>query len=83
MVYYAMIGSTQNQKLSTIRKYRLVDFMLCNNCFWCASNISINYYQSRCPTCNSEKIELIPISESEAYGIKIECNGVELEFWNS
>jgi hypothetical protein len=76
------MSSTQNQKPSAIRKYRIVDFMLCNNCLWCASNISA-YYPPRCPICKVDKIELIPISDSEAFGIKIESNGVAMEFWNS
>jgi hypothetical protein len=70
------------QESSMIRKYPIVDFMLCGKCFWCASILSA-YYPSRCPTCRSDKIELIPISKSEEFGIKIEYNGVSLEFWNS
>jgi hypothetical protein len=77
-----MVGIRQNQKSSIVRKYRQADFMICNSCFWCASNLSL-YSPVKCPTCDSDKMELIPISETEAYGLNIDGNGVTMEFWNS
>jgi hypothetical protein len=71
----------QNQKSSTIRKYRQAEFMICNSCFWCASNLS-SYYPAKCPSCNIHNIELIPISETEAYGINMDRGGVSMEFWS-
>ena len=71
----------QYQRSNTIRKYRQADFMICNSCYWCASNLS-SYYPAKCPSCNSDKIESIPISEAEAYGVNMDRGGVSMEFWN-
>jgi hypothetical protein len=53
--------------------------MICNSCYWCASNRS-PYNPAKCPTCNSDKLEFIPISETEAYGVNMDRGGVSIEF---
>jgi hypothetical protein len=55
--------------------------MICNSCFWCASKL-LPYYQADCPACDSDKTESIPISDTEAFGVKIDQYGVSMEFWN-
>jgi hypothetical protein len=40
------------------------------------------YYPAKCPSCNIDNIELIPISETEAYGINMDRGGVSMEFWS-
>lgn len=32
--------------------------------------------------CMSEKLESIPIGETEAYHMNIDSNGISMEFWN-
>jgi hypothetical protein len=36
----------------------------------------------KCPTCTSERVELIPIAETEVYRMNIDGNGFSIEFWN-
>ena len=76
-----MIRMGQNQKSNTIRKYSQGDFMTCNSCFWCASNLS-GYSPTVCPACGSNKMELIPISKRESFRLNIDGAGVSIEFWN-
>jgi hypothetical protein len=74
--------SRQDQTSYTIRKYHHAKFLICNSCLWCASWLNgVNYIQ-RCPTCTSEKLELIPIGETEGYRINIDASSVSMEFWN-
>ena len=43
---------------------RQIHFLLCESCFWCASDISSkNISIAKCPNCYSNKIEWMPISK--------------------
>ena len=53
-------------------------FLICNSCLWLDDDISIQI----CPTCRSEKLEFIPIAQSEAYRVGTDANVVSMEFWN-
>lgn len=78
-----MIRAKQNQTGNTIRKYNDAKCIICNSCLWCASYLSGNDNNNgKCPTCRSDKIELIPISEMEAYRIDVHRSGIAMEFWN-
>jgi hypothetical protein len=76
-----MVGIRQNQKSNTIRKYHHAKFLICNSCLRCASYLS-SYDAQNCPSCNSDKVELIPISETEAYRLHMDRDNVSMEFWN-
>jgi hypothetical protein len=64
-----------------------INFLLCESCFWCASYFN-NYKKvvSKCPTCNSNCVESIPISHDEVYTFNHDPKrGVTLGFskWRS
>ena len=73
----------QHQKTKTIRKYQDAQFLICNSCFWCASNLAGNLnHVENCPACRSHKMDIIPISEKEAYMVYMNGNNISMEFWN-
>ncbi len=71
----------QDQTSHTIRKYHHAKFLICNSCLWCASWLDGDNSIQRCPTCTSEKLELIPITETE-YRMNMDVSGISIEFWN-
>jgi hypothetical protein len=77
-----MIKKGQNQSSEIIRKYHDAKFLVCNSCLWCASWLAGDNYFERCPSCTSERLELIPIGRTEAYFIVKHGNSVAMEFWN-
>jgi hypothetical protein len=77
-----MIKTGHNQRSEIIRKYHDAKFLICNSCLWCASWLAGDNYFQTCPTCMSEKLESIPIGETEAYNMNIDNNGISIEFWN-
>ena len=64
---------TKKEDELTSEKY----FMICKTCFWCASYIDIMDTNALpykvCPICNHTSIELIPLSDGEAYGFEVLC----------
>ena len=74
--------SRQDQASHIIRKYHHARFLICNSCLWCASWLDGDNSIQICPTCRSEKLELTPISETEAYRMNIDGGGISMEFWN-
>jgi hypothetical protein len=77
-----MINTRNNQRSETIRNYHDAKFLICNSCLWCASWLAGDNLFQRCPSCTSEKLELIPIGETEGYRINIDASGISMEFWN-
>ena len=77
-----MVSARQNQKSESIKNYYDAKFLICNSCLWCASWLIDDYFIQSCPTCRSEKLELTPITRTEGYHIKMDGNGVSMEFWN-
>jgi hypothetical protein len=58
-----------------------IHFLLCQICFWCASFIGIHKRITQCPSCNSVRLESMPISEKEAYRLDYHPKrGITLEF---
>ena len=58
-----------------------IDFLLCPSCFWCASYFNYSKVAIRCPTCSSDNVESMPISNDELYTYSHDGNhGVTLEF---
>ena len=75
-----MIIDKQNQTSNTIREYHNAQFIICNSCLWCASYLAYNDNNTgKCPACRGNKIELMPISEKEAYRIDMERCGISME----
>ena len=61
-----------------------IHFLLCQSCFWCASYFNYSEVVTRCPTCESNSIESLPISNSEFYTFNHDrTRGVTLEFSES
>jgi hypothetical protein len=64
-------------------------FLICQSCFWCASDISTQYYKrytektiTKCPFCNADNIESIPIAENEKYRFKYDTRrGITMTFF--
>jgi uncharacterized CHY-type Zn-finger protein len=44
-----------------------INFVLCGACFWCVSYLNYKRVVIRCPTCDSNNIESLPISNGEVY----------------
>jgi hypothetical protein len=76
------------------RKTRISDeiyFLLCQSCFWCASYTSPFLYKrmtketiTKCPSCNEENIESLPIAENEKYRFDYDTKrGITIEFFRS
>jgi hypothetical protein len=77
-----MVKTGQNQIAEIIKNYHDAKLFICNSCLWCASLLDADNSFQKCPTCTSEKLELIPIAETEVYRMNIDGNGISLEFWN-
>ena len=58
-------------------------FLICQSCFWCASYFNYVEVVNRCPTCDSNNLESLPISKGEFYTFSHNRNrGITLEFSN-
>ena len=64
-----------------------INFLICGSCFWCASLFNIyREVVSKCPSCNSNCVESMPISHHEVYTFNHDPKrGVTLGFskWRS
>ena len=57
-----------------------VHFVICKECFWCASLFGIRSLGA-CPLCFEKAIEFLPISNNERYNFSYDVDtGVVLEF---
>ncbi len=56
-------------------------FLLCDSCFWCVSCLYIGKIMDRCPACNNDRLESMPICDNEIYKFGYDPKtGVMLEF---
>jgi hypothetical protein len=69
--------------MSTIHGSRRMNFLICRVCFWCASYLYGPYRAAeRCPMCDNNSIESIPISDKEAFEFGYsQLRGVTLYFF--
>jgi hypothetical protein len=66
-----------------------INFVICQSCFWCASDVSTQYHKrnkekiiTKCPFCNSNNIESIPIAENEKYRFNYDTRrGITMMFY--
>src|SRR5262245_37740390 len=76
--------TTLKVKAAVSKRTRISDeihFLICQSCFWCASYFNYAEVISRCPTCDSNNVESLPITNSEFYTFSYDTNrGVTLEF---
>lgn len=62
---------------------RIVNFAICDLCYWCASCIKLDELRSRCPFCDDDSQEFKPLYENEAYTFDYNTKcGIILEFYN-
>ncbi|WP_148701612.1 hypothetical protein [Candidatus Nitrososphaera evergladensis] len=60
---------------------RQAQFLICNECFWCASCLDPEFATGNCPSCNAAAVEDMPISANERYTFDYSVDrGVILEF---
>ena len=61
-----------------------IHFLLCESCFWCVSqsnNCNTCNIINECPSCKSNQIESMPISQNEVYNFSYDpIRGVTLAF---
>ena len=64
------------------REFSGIHLLLCQECLWCASFIGIHERMiTQCPSCNSVRLESMPISEKESYRFDYHPKrGITLEF---
>jgi hypothetical protein len=56
-------------------------FVICNDCFWCASQLMPGNVLDRCPDCKKPSLETMPVFLDEAYFFyRDERRGVNLSF---
>jgi hypothetical protein len=56
-------------------------FIICNNCFWCASVLGQPSLMSRCPLCALNMLDEIPLSANEKFQIsQDDKRGLTIEF---
>ena len=58
------------------------NFVICRDCFWCASVLSSKYFLAKnCPSCSLDMLEAIPIAQNEKFEISHDTRrGLTLEF---
>lgn len=55
-------------------------FIICNECFWCASLLVAGSVRA-CPSCSRSMIEVMPLARNERYAFDYSTStGVILEF---
>jgi hypothetical protein len=56
-------------------------FVICNECFWCASFFGATHRVGACPTCRKDAIEFLRLSRNECYTFGYSpSSGVVLDF---
>jgi hypothetical protein len=56
------------------------DFLICDNCFWCASLLKRGY-ELRCMSCGSPIISAIPVMHNEKFLVEVDKKrGITLSF---
>jgi hypothetical protein len=64
----------------TSRISACADFLICDNCFWCASLLRSGY-ESKCMSCGSPIISAIPVMHNEKFLVEVDKKrGVTLSF---
>ncbi len=57
------------------------NFVICNECFWCASSLGAESTIERCPSCYKNAIEVMPVFHNERYAFDYNTStGIILDF---
>ena len=84
MIAFTSSSSSFDINRDKIKFSRHVHFLLCNTCYWCASDIGSKSKFTKCPSCNSVEVESMPISDKELFKFDHQPKrGVTLELSNA
>lgn len=57
------------------------DLVICNDCLWAVSLLKGSQVFGRCPVCNSNNLEVIPVEDYEGYKLEMRGKrGLSIEF---
>jgi 4-hydroxy-3-methylbut-2-en-1-yl diphosphate synthase IspG/GcpE len=57
------------------------DLVICNNCLWAVSLLKGSQVFVRCPFCNRQNLEVIPVEDYENYKLVVSRKrGLSIEF---
>jgi hypothetical protein len=83
MKAFTTSNSSFDISIHKIKLPRQIHFLLCNTCYWCASDIGSKPKFTECPSCNSIEVESMPIAHKELYKFDYHPKrGITLEFSN-
>ncbi|MFZ0221525.1 MAG: hypothetical protein WAM42_07505 [Candidatus Nitrosopolaris sp.] len=72
---------TAESKNNCIEIPTQIHFILCERCYWCATFFNIKSPLDKCPSCNSIRIDSIPVSNNEVGKFRYDAlRGVTREF---
>ena len=81
MIAFTTSSSSFDINRDKIKHPRQIHFLLCNTCYWCASDIGSKSKFTKCPSCNGVEIESMRLSDKELYEFDYHPKrGVTLEF---
>jgi hypothetical protein len=74
--------SSQTLKPQSYAYPRGINFLICRLCFWCAYLNGSYKAAEKCPMCDNNNIEAIPVSDQEAFEFEhSQLRGVTLNFF--
>ena len=84
MIAFTTSSSSFDINRDKIKLPSQIHFLLCNTCYWCASDIGSKSKFTKCPSCDSVEFESMPLSDKELYTFDYHPKrGVTLEFSNA
>jgi hypothetical protein len=58
----------------------VIHFLICDNCFWCASILG-ERYESKCLSCGSQIVSAVPVMSDEKFVVEVDKKrGISLSF---
>lgn len=67
-------------KSQKVRIASVVHFLICDNCFWCASILS-ERFESLCMSCGSKIVSAVPVMNNEKFLVEVDKKrGISLSF---
>jgi hypothetical protein len=55
---------------------RIINFAICNSCYWSASCLKLDRFVLTCHICGDDRLEFTSLTEAEAYTFDRDDNGV-------
>jgi hypothetical protein len=79
--------ASHGEKKKNDKKDRIADvvhFLICDSCFWCASVLREDKYESKCQSCGTQITSAIPVMHNERFAYEVdEKRGITLSFRQS